>query len=329
MASILGEVDGIVSVGELRWLWRRGLLERRSCGCGLPPGECPVWSQVVAGVLEGGPEAATEVAARVVAAQDVLAARRNRLRAIRSAARAEPAWEPLQRVREMTARLIRGIAEVTGAHIVVDSSKRASDAAVLASLPDVEHYVLHVVRDPGAVAHSWQRRDKTIRVAGGTRAMATRQHLASAVRWTESCLSAEVLRRQVPADRWMFLRYEDFAAAPRASVSAILEFLGEAARPPFVADDAVVLGVNHTVAGNPNRFRTGPVTVRVDDEWRSSMPRRRQWEIRAVTWPFLRRYGYPLGVAARVDAARDRTAHRVLRTGAAVRRNPPEVRTGR
>ena len=286
LASVLGEADGVVSVGELRWLWRRGLIERRSCGCGLPPDECPVWSKVVARTGTAGSGTAAEIAA----AQDELSSLRNRLRAIRSATGAGTDWPALQRVREVTARLIPAISEVTGARVIVDSSKRAQDAAVLAGLDDVDHYVLHMVRDPGAVAFSWQRRDKQVRVAEGTRAMATRRLLPSVARWTENCLSAEVLRRYVPPERWMFLRYEDFAARPRESVARILAFLGETAAAPFEDEDTVVLGPNHTVAGNPNRFRTGPVTIALDDEWTRRMPRQRQLAVRALTWPLVLRY---------------------------------------
>jgi hypothetical protein len=169
--------------------------------------------------------------------------------------------------------------------VIVDSSKRAQDAAVLAGLDDVDHYVLHMVRDPRAVAFSWGKRDKTIRVAGGTRAMGSRGLLSSVSRWTENGLGAEALRRHVPADRWLFLRYEDFAAHPRAAIARIQAFLGEKGELPFADDDSAVLAVNHTVAGNPNRFHVGRVTIRLDDEWSRRMPRHRQLLIQVLTWP--------------------------------------------
>ena len=161
---------------------------------------------------------------------------------------------------------------------------------MLAGLADVDHYVLHMVRDPRAVAFSWGRRDKAIRVAEGTRPMGTRGLLSSVTRWTENGLGASALRRHVPADRWMFLRYEDFAARPRAAVSDILAFLREDGAPPFVDDATVVLDVNHTVAGNPNRFRVGQVRIRSDDEWSRRMPRHRQLLVTALTWPLQRRF---------------------------------------
>src|SRR4051812_5896138 len=302
LASVLGESEGFVSVGELRWMWRRGLIERRSCGCGVPPADCPVWSGIVPDVLAG----AGTTAAGIAAAQDELSSRRRRLRAIRSSSGGEDGWPALELVRDVTGRLVSGIAGVTGARVIVDSSKRAQDAAVLAALDQVDHYVLHMVRDPRAVAFSWQRRDKTIRVAAGTRAMATRRLVPSVARWTENCLSAEALRRYVPPERWMFLRYEDFAAQPRAAVSRILTFLGEDPVLPFVDEDTVLLHVNHTVAGNPNRFKVGPVRIALDDEWSRRMPARQQLAVRALTWPFLLRYRYARD--ARAQNARTATA---------------------
>jgi hypothetical protein len=36
------------------------------------------------------------------------------------------------------------------------------------------------------------------------------------------------------------------------------------------------------------------VTIRLDDEWTRRMPRARRLVVRALLWPFLLRYGYPL-----------------------------------
>jgi hypothetical protein len=291
VASLLGEVDGICDVGELRWLWRRGLIERRPCGCQLPPDECPVWSEVVARMRTRR----SETPAAIAEAQDELASRRHRVRAIRSAARGETDWPALARVRAVTGELIAAVTEVTGCSVIVDSSKRAHDAAVIAGLDGIEHYVVHIVRDPSAVVFSWQRRKTTVRIGGRTTTMATRRLLPSVQRWFESCLSAEVLRRHVPPDRWMFLRYEDFAADPQGSIERLLVFMDEAGTAPFADDGSIVLGVQHTVAGNPSRFRVGRVQIALDDEWNRRMPRRRNLAIRSITWPLLLRYRYPLG----------------------------------
>ena len=45
---LLGSVDGFFSGGELRYLWQRGVIQQRRCGCGLGISECGLWSNVLA-----------------------------------------------------------------------------------------------------------------------------------------------------------------------------------------------------------------------------------------------------------------------------------------
>lgn len=307
LARILGEVPGVVDAGELRWEWQRGILEQRPCGCGRSQRECPVWSRVVPQVLGVQPGARAlddiDAAARDLVRQQAEVGRRRHLpRVLRSATSESTSWPALQRLREVTAGLCAGAAEATGATLVVDTSKRAQDAAILAGVADFDHYVLHMVRDPRAVAHSW-RRAKPRPSADGMATLATRRLPLSIERWTENCLTAEVLRRYIPSQRWLFLRYEDFAAQPRASVERILAFLGHQVESPVRSDGSVVLRPNHTVAGNPDRFRSGEVKIVADEEWRRRMPRREQVLTGLATAPLLRRYGYP--VIPRPDGRHD------------------------
>jgi hypothetical protein len=298
LGNILGEVEGITNAGELRWLWRRGLVEQRPCGCGLPPAQCARWSAVLDRFWrERVPDARADdlpaAIESVLAAQRQVLLRRNRLRAIASAAGRETSWEALRCMRDVTALLCRSLAEVTQARLVVDTSKLPHLAALLARADDIDHYVLHVVRDPRAVAFSW-RRPKQLPVSSGHTTMATQGTRTSVGFWTESCVGAELLRRHVPPDRWLFLRYEDFVASPKTHVDQVLDFLSVPAAGPFVSGDTVRLGTNHTLAGNPNRFRTGLVPISDDDEWRSRMSPRDQRVIASATLPFLLRYGYPV-----------------------------------
>jgi hypothetical protein len=50
--------------------------------------------------------------------------------------------------------------------------------------------------------------------------------------------------------------------------------------------------VHHTVAGNPMRLRAGGIDIRVDDEWRTSMPFGQRAGLAALTWPLLRHYSH-------------------------------------
>ena len=301
LASILGEVAGFASAGELRWLWERGVVARRPCGCGALPAQCEVWGPVLTKTLQtADPDEQITLAQTIMAALDELGNRRNRLRVLRSADGGMREWTALQEVRRYTAAATRAFAEQSAARVIVDTSKRPQDAAVFAGLEDVDHYVLHLVRDPRAVVHSW-RRAKTFSVDGQTRTMGTRSLPSTVRRWVDNCLSAEVLRRRLPRDRWLFLSYEDFARDPQPAAESIMSLVGESGHPPFQDRDTVLLHPNHIVAGNPSRFVTGSVTIRPDDEWRSSMARRDQRLVELATLPLMLRYGYRLGTAAQEE----------------------------
>ncbi len=291
LASILGEVPDFASAGELRWLWRRGIVERRPCACGRAPADCPVWGPVVAEqLLEAARPGGRSIDA-IIAAQAEIAAVSRRARVLRSAAGGATSWPALQTVRAATELACRTFAAVTDARVVIDTSKRPHDAAVIAGMPDVAHFVLHVVRDPRAVAHSW-RRAKSFTVGGETHTMGTRRLPSTVRRWYASALGTEYLHKHVPHERWLRLRYEDFCAAPEDSFGAIMGLLGERGKSPFESADTVRLHPGHIVAGNPSRFTVGSVKIRADEEWRTTMSKRDQLAVALTTLPLLRRYGY-------------------------------------
>jgi len=295
LASILGEVPGVVSAGEIRWLWQRGVLEQRSCGCSRPPTQCPLWSVVLDRVLGmdfAGDERGLPALRAILGAQAEVALLRNRLRVIRRAARTGATWPAFDRMHRVTATVCSTLVEQTQAKVIVETSKRAQEAAVFASLDSVDHYVLHIVRDPRAVAYSWRRR-KPAGPGSEHRTMSPRRLVPSVTRWTENSVGAELLRRQLPNDRWLFVRYEDLVAEPRGTVDRVLAFLDLEPTSPFDDERTVTLGPNHIVAGNPSRFRHGPVRIVADNEWQQQMSKWDQLCVAGLALPLLLRYGYP------------------------------------
>jgi hypothetical protein len=291
LGEILGEVPGVFDAGELRWLWRRGLGEGRRCGCGEPVPGCPIWSEV----LRRSGAAVDPV--RVADWQQTIGDKRSRLTVL-SGARGSSA---LATAMDSYAALLRGLLEsvgdVTSARVVVDTSKRAVDAALIRRAVPEAHAVLHVVRDPRAVAYSWQRL-KSNPGSDSDPFLGRRTPVASAARWMENTISAEILKRGTP--RVFAMRYEDFAAAPTATIGRLLDFLGEdPAGNPVGDDGTVMLRGNHTVAGNPDRFRSDArTTVRSDDAWRTGLSPADRRAVTAITLPALPRYGYPVRTAA-------------------------------
>src|ERR671917_415322 len=46
--NVLNELDGFTSLGELHYLWLRGLVKDHKCGCRQLVPKCELWSQVLA-----------------------------------------------------------------------------------------------------------------------------------------------------------------------------------------------------------------------------------------------------------------------------------------
>lgn len=279
LGNLLGELDRWVHVGELRTFWGEGLDGVRPCGCGKDLAECELWRAVLGrlGELAGSP--LTEDLRRQLDGLHARTARvRNTLKLL---------WRPaalgpdLVRYAPHAANLYHAIALAAEAGVVVDSSKRTGDAALLRHLPAVEPFYVHLIRDPRAVAHSWRRRDDRNRAA------------RTALGWDELAVLGEGVRRRAGRERSLLVRFEDFIANPGNVVEAVARMVGEKAAPvPIVQDGTVVVGPNHTVGGHWIRFSSGPVPLREDRAWESAMPAVDRAVVSAITLPFLVRYRY-------------------------------------
>src|SRR5262245_723387 len=158
LGNTLNEIDGFFHAGELRTIWAEALAGLQTCGCGRDVWTCPIWSPALAAEFPGL-DAAT--AGRIAKLHRDTVRVRYTFRLLRANPGRVAGWPGLRRYADVAARLYRGIADVRGARVIVAASKRTGDAALLPLLPGVDPYVLHVVRDPRAVAYSWSHRSGT------------------------------------------------------------------------------------------------------------------------------------------------------------------------
>jgi len=293
LASILGEVDGVFAAGEVRYLWQRGLAERRLCGCGVPVRDCPVWSRVLAHAGH------LDEPARVEGVVSLLK-QTGRIRNLPGIlmGNVRPGLDPARSAATANARAALGdiyasMAGVTGNRVIVDSSKLPAYANVLAATPGIDLRVVHLIRDPRGAAYSWSSR-KALTDGAARAHMEQIGPAKSAFLWDVWNLSGDLLFGRAP-DRYLRLRYEDFIADPQGEVRRILSMVGmEDAQLPFVGGSEAITSLNHSVAGNPDRLRNGRIRLRQDDRWRTAMARRDQRLVSALTLPLLLRYGYTL-----------------------------------
>lgn len=285
---LLGEVPGVCSVGEIVHLWERGVVYNERCGCGVAFHDCPFWSDV--GRKAFGDWSALDVHEVLKLKQSV---DRNRFIPSMLLNRLLPRYRRrLWAYTAVVGRLYDAIREVSGASVIVDSSKHASFGYLLRSASAVDLRLLQIVRDPRAVAHSWARRRQRPEVSDEVSFMPVYPPRRSALLWLAHNTLVGALGRLVPST---VVRYEDVVAHPRSELRRMLAVAGvpvpEAAI-GHVGDGEVRFSTTHSVAGNPMRFRVGTVPLRQDDEWRGTMSRRVQRMILAMTWPLAAPYGY-------------------------------------
>lgn len=309
--NMLGTLPSFVSTGELHYLWQRGLLEGHRCACGSVVRECSLWSAVLAAPLtSGAPHPAflgrgaaklwpTSSPARL-GDLDPAAIGHLQSRAVRTRHTAGLLLQrrdgvlprSLKSYVAVLASLYAAIRDATGVQVIVDSSKRPSDAAVLRLVPGIDPYIVHLVRDPRAVAYSWARHKPEL----GTVEMSYMPRFGpvkSTAIWTGLNLGAESLRLRFPSRRLMRVRYEDLVDHPGTVVGGICRMVGVPASEAAFGDPRnVFVAANHAVGGNPSRFTHGTVRLSEDDQWRRSM-RRSDWAAAtALAAPLLARYGY-------------------------------------
>ncbi|MCP3977870.1 MAG: sulfotransferase [bacterium] len=161
-----------------------------------------------------------------------------------------------RRVREALRRnvaLFGALAEVGNASVVVDASKDPRRYAYLRRSPQLELYVLSLVRDAPGFVNSF-RRNSGASITAGCRS------------WARMARHVDRLLAEVPAPRALRMRYEDLCADPARELSRVARWLGVG---PFPAELAF-RAVEHHVIGNRMRL-SGADEIRLDERWRSEL----------------------------------------------------------
>jgi Sulfotransferase family len=280
IGNVLNEVKGFFHTGELGFLWKNahGNGSNTFCGCGEALVRCSVWSKVLQEEAPPGQTPASH-ALEVVKRQTKSIRTRHTWRILKEASHAED----LREYAAIMARTYRAIADATGSHTIVDSGKLPSEAALLPHVEGITPYYLYLVRDPRAAAHSWTKTKQYV---------VPMSNFRSTTYWVGFNLASEAVIKRYP-ERSLFLRYEDFIAEPAAAIGRLLELVGAEGAVNPVRGRTVDLGKNHTVTGNPDRFRSGPTLLRPeDDAWKKELPGRARLLTQALSWPLMARYGY-------------------------------------
>lgn len=280
---MLGQVPGMISAGEVREIWLRGCVENRPCGCGQAFRDCPFWRAVGERAYGGWDRLDLETILDIRYSVDrPWGMPRVLVRGLKG----------LETYAQALGSLYEAILDVSGSHVIVDSSKLPSHTLILSRMPAVDLRMVHLVRDSRGVAYSTSKRVEKPTSSGPPTLLPRYGPVSSAARYDFYNGVTSALRATgVPYVR---LRYEDLIADPRGRLRDVLAHAGQSpeAQLPFLDGDQAKLAETHLVDGNPVRFAHGGLRLCRDDEWRQRMPTRSRRTVTALTLPLLVAYGY-------------------------------------
>lgn len=284
---ILGQVQGFFTVGELTSVWDPG--SDALCGCGKRIRDCETWRSIFNEAFGVTPESFDFAGTRNLGPN---CARLRNLWMLANPLGRRLLGPSLRPRLEITNKLYRAVGRVSGARVIVDSSKRPGQGYMLELAGLGTPYIVHLVRDSRGCVNSYQipkpHPDPRIRQ------MQTARPSVSSLKWIGANASSTALWANSPG-HYLRVRYEDFMGAPKETINRILEFVGEPASDlPFISSGAVTLEPRHGVLGNPSRYTTGAVQLKLDEKWKSRMKQRDKLLVTLLTSPWLQKYGYSL-----------------------------------
>lgn len=289
LECLLARLDSVVVLGEVEHLWERGVQQDQLCACGQPFSRCEFWVEVGQTAFGGWDRVRVE---RVLALKSRVARQRHLFRTLRRRL-PQTLAEDAAEFDGYHRAIYEAAATITGAQVVVDSSKFPPLAVSLAHDPALDLRMMHLVRDSRGVSYSWSK-TVTRPETADLEEMPRYSPLHSSIHWISHNVAMHLVRRLGrPVAR---MRYEDLVAQPATTVSAAwreLDLPGAGELPMVDAHTIDLLG-SHSVAGNPMRFRRGATELRSDDAWRTAMPGSDRRIVTLLCAPLLLIYGYGL-----------------------------------
>lgn len=305
-AMLLGAHGQATTVGELK-ATSLGDPDQYRCSCRLPIRQCPFWARINAAMAARGiPNFdITKAGTSIFEIESPFARkllnplhRGPLLESVRDLALAfSPGWQAhLKETQRRNLALIESVQEVTGAKIVVDSSKVALRLKYLLDIPNLDIKVVRTIRDGRAVSLTYiddwtfaDASDPSLRGGGsGNKRPPPRRSMAEAANeWKRSNEAGDCLVDRLSPSQYMQVRYEDVCADPRGVLRKVSSFLD-------LDPDQVNLDFRareHHVIGNGMRLDT-TTEIRLDERWKQHLSKADLDVFEQVAGDLNRKYGY-------------------------------------
>jgi hypothetical protein len=271
LGRVLGSVRGVFYAGEIKFL-PHVASANEECSCGNPVQECNVWSNII-----------KNIDLQKLATIN----KKNRVRDFVTGM-VDSSFD----VDEVT-KTYKKIRERTGCTTIVDSSKFPSYAHVLEMSDHIDISVIHIVRDPKSVAHSWWKRpldDKskdTGILSRNISEILSNNPVRVSLFWLVWNYVLNNMYRT--SSKYTIIKFSEFCDDPTGITDKIIdsfELPGDGAE--WVGDRTVNLKAGHNIWGNPDRFESGDVFIRESESevaWQGFFGSSVESIISGITYP--------------------------------------------
>lgn len=282
---VLSQVEGGFSVGELRNIWLRSFEENQLCGCNKKFNECGIWKEIIE---DTGID--NEYAKNIYEVSRYVDRFKRIPQILNRSLRGHNFNQMMRMYNEANGVLFGSISKVVEPEFIIDSSKNSSYAMHLMQLDNIDLHIVHLVRDSRAVAYSRLRKKKRPEIHWKDEYMAVTPAYKTAFQWNMMDYSIGLLKDKCD---YTLIRYEDFMENPAKTIEVILNKAGIFNKDlSFVRDRYIKLSVDHTVSGNPMRFKVGQIELRPDDQWKTKLSSLNKRVVTILTYFRLKKYGY-------------------------------------
>lgn len=305
LAMLLGAHPDACTVGELKGA-SRGNPDTYRCSCGARIRECAFWRKISAAMQARGH--AYEVTSAGTDIKAVAGRYSQRLlRPLHRAAGLElvrdtllnlsPEWRAhLRRTQSRNAALVETLQEVSGARIIIDSSKTGLRLKYLLRNPALEVRVIRLLRDGRGVSLTHTNPGEFADASaphlrsggtGGPGHTGLSMHEAAAL-WKDSNVEADRITATLGAAQCLTVRYENLCANTAQTMQTICEFLG---LEPFDPGSDYRARKQQHVVGNGMRMDASS-EIRHDERWRTHLTPEQLNVFNELAGALNRQYGY-------------------------------------
>jgi REP element-mobilizing transposase RayT len=282
---ILAQVNGAFTVGELRHVWQRSFVENQLCGCGVSFNNCDIWRSVIKNACID-----KEYAHRMVELNKKVD-RFKRIPQIKhSTIRSRSIENAISEYIDGIYKIYASIQSTINPEFIIDSSKSPSYAMLLQNISNIDLRIVHLVRDSRAVAYSRLIKKHRPEIHWKNEYTRVTPAYKTALHWNLINRAIESLKDK---SSLLQLRYEDVIKDPVTAVKDLLKFVDAGdIGVSHINGNIIELKPDHTVSGNPVRFKTGKVELECDNRWVGNLKMKDRKIVELLTSKQLKKYSY-------------------------------------